>query len=213
MWRQFAILIGFFELILFLCVFLQPESLNNEKMVSTNLFDVFYFRVALSIAVGLQLLVCTRYVWQFWNRFQMLCALSFMGIFTALLGWILVVVYDPNAYAFGHGFGACVFVGGTCVYYACMMRLAFKTDSIRTVLLYDVIIIAIMALAFLMTLMYILLWFTDSNEAWMAENLGFIFMVLAFILFFFVHQFSPEFSRLQLVETPMQCSPLMQDSA
>lgn len=212
MWRQFAILVGFAELILFLCVFLQPESLNNEKMVSTNLFDVFYFRVALSVMVGVQIGVCAVYIFQFWHRFQFLVALSFMGQIVALLGWVLVVSFDPNRNSLGHAFGAGIFVGGTCVYYGGMMRLAFKTDSGGIVLFYDVITITTMALAFLMTLMYLLLWFTTPNQAWMAENLGFIFAVLAYIIYFFAHPFSPEFSRLQVVDTPLQCSPLMQDS-
>jgi hypothetical protein len=135
-----------------------------------------------------------------------------MGLVTALLGWVLVVSFDPDVNALGHAFGAGIFVGGTCAYYAGMMRLAFKTDINKTVLFYDVIIITTMALAFLMTLMYLLLWFTTPSQAWMAENLGFIFAVLAFIIYFFAHPFSPEFSRLQVVETPLQCSPLMEDT-
>jgi len=214
MWRQIAIFVGVIELILFLCVFLQPESLDNQKMVSDQLcLTCSTFRVALCHPGR----PADNHLWAL--HLAVLEPLSLIILVVpvragsiALLGWILVVVCDPKKQSLGHAFGAGIFVGGTCAYYVCMIILAlrnrFQQDSSSFRRCYH-----------------------HHDGALVSSNLdvypavvhrsirglaGWRPSVLSFCIglhhVFLCTPFQPEFARLQLVETPMQCSPLMGDS-
>jgi hypothetical protein len=183
-------------------------------MVSDNLFAFFYFRVVLSILVLLQQGVCLGFTIRFRKLFMLRTYLTCLFILVACMGWIITVSCDPKGQGMYHAAGAGIFVVGTCGYYVGMMSLARSSERGAGLSLIDLFTMLSFVLASLLALIYVVVWFSHPNEAWIPENLAFVFSEIGYLLFFYTHDFDP-FVPLKLslsqecVNYPNQCMPLL----
>jgi hypothetical protein len=202
-----AILIGIAELALLLGVFLTQDTLNQHRMVSTNLFALVYYKVATSILIALQLVMVLLYA----MRFRMVARgwVGALGGFVcgALVGWMLTVSFDPNTETLGHSIGAGLFVCFTALYFAVTLSLSYKYDPVDS-RRYDLMAYAVLLCAGLFTLVYVYLYFSWSEWAWLFENIGFVLLSAGYLLFFWYHPFDPD-TPVSLALRPQQCEPLL----
>lgn len=207
-WYQtFALVVGVSELILLLCVFLAPETLGQQRMVSTNLFKVMYYKVGITFLVVLQLLVVVLYVWQFWGADATQTGVTCLFVCCALMGWILTVSCDPDTDPMNHSIGAGLFVGGTSAYYIGVLRLTYRYDSASS-RRYDLFAAAVLGCAGVFAGVYIVLYFQSPGSAWLWENIAFVVMSVGYLVFFWFHPFDPSVSKMRQQQA-MLCSPLM----
>ena len=202
-----AILIGLAELGLLLGVFLTQDTLNNHRMVSTNLFALMYYKVATSVLIAFQQLMVLLYVMRF-----RLVARPWVGVvilFTclALVGWTLTVSYDPDTRAAMHSIGAGLFVCATAAYFAATLYLAFMFDPVKD-RRYDLMAYAVLFSAGVFAVVYMALYFSSPEWAWLFENLSFVLMAAGYLVFFWYHPFDPA-TPVSLEQRPQQCQPLL----
>lgn len=202
-----AILIGLAELGLLLGVFLTQDTLNNHRMVSTNLFALMYYKAATSVLIALQLAIVLAYVMRF-----RLVARGWVGatgffIGGALIGWMLTVTYDPNTYALAHSVGAGLFVSFTALYFAVTLDLSYKYDPVNS-RRYDLMAYTVLLCAGVFAVVYVALYFSSPDWAWLFENISFILLSAGYLLFFWYHPFDPA-APVSLGQRPAQCQPLL----
>lgn len=202
-----AILIGLAELGVLLGVFLTQDTLNQHRMVSTNLFALMYYKVATSVLIALQLVMVLAYAMRFRLVARAWVAVAIMFAGLALLGWMLTVSYDPNAYALMHSIGAGLFVCATAAYFAAILNMAFMFDPVKD-RRYDLMALAVLASAGVFAVVYVTLYFTSPEWAWLFENLSFVLLAVGYIVFFWYHPFDPS-TPVSLEQRPQQCQPLL----
>lgn len=202
-----AILIGLAELGLLLGVFLTQDTLSQHRMVSTNLFALVYYKVATSILIALQLVMVLLYA----MRFRMVARgwVGALALFVcgALIGWMLTVSFDPNAQALGHSIGAGLFVCFTALYFAVTLNLSYKYDPVDS-RRYDLMAYAVLLCAGLFAVVYVSLYFSSPEWAWLFENISFVLLSAGYLLFFWYHPFDPA-TPVSLGQRPQQCEPLL----
>lgn len=202
-----AILIGLAELGVLLGVFLTQDTLNNHRMVSTNLFALTYYKVATSVLIALQLVTVLVYAMRFRLVARPWVCVVILFICLALFGWMLTVSYDPNAYALMHSIGAGLFVCATAAYFAAILNMAFVFDPVKD-RRYDLMALAVLASAGVFAVVYVTLYFTSAEWAWLFENISFVLLAAGYTLFFWYHPFDPA-TPVSLEQRPPQCQPLL----
>ena len=208
-WYQtFALMVGVSEFILLLFVFLMPDTLAQHRMVSTNLFAVAYYKVGMTILVVLQLLIVALYCWRFREADPVQTGVVALFVCCALTGWILTVSCNPDTDPGNHALGAGLFVGGTSGYYIQTLRITYRFDPIPTHR-YDLASAVVLGSAGVFAVVYIGLYFSAPETAWLWENLAFILMSVGFVLFFWFHPFNPSLPVKRSGTQCVACEPLM----
>lgn len=210
-WYQTAaLLVGFSELILLLCVFLMPDTLGQHRMVSTNLFAVTYYKVGTTILVVLQQALVLLYLWRYWAADRVQTALGVLFVCCALMGWVLTVSCNPDTDRTNHAIGAGLFVGGTSAYFVEVLRLTYLFDPAWRHR-YDLVAAAVFGCAGAFAVVYIGLYFSSPDGAWLWENLAFILMAAGFVVFFWFHPFDPRIKVAGAagMQEVVQCIPLL----
>ena len=205
--RQTALCSGGIELIFFSAVFLSPNTLEGQKTISANLFDKVYFRVFLSFLVFLQQIFCTIYCLGYKKLHPTLVALGVASIFSTCVGWAAVISFHPQQQSLEHNLGAGIFMICSALTYIIMLRLVFLKNPMHPAHVW--ITEAIFLVAFLFTLIHIILFFTLPATAWMWENLGFAVSVAGYLLFFWYFPFEKPSEPYENVEYPLATQPLM----
>lgn len=207
-YQSFALMVGVAQFILLLFVFLLPSTLGEHRMVSTNLFSVTYYKVGATILVALQVLIVLLYAWRYWQADRVQTSVTVLFLCCALTGWILTVSCSPDTDSLNHAIGAGLFVGGTSAYYIEVLRLTFRFDPISNHR-YDLAAAVVLGSAGVFAVVYIGLYFSAPETAWLWENLAFILMSVGYILFFWYHPFNPSVPVKKQTSHPMVCEPLM----
>lgn len=202
-----AIMIGLAQLVLLLGVFLTQDTLSQERMVSTNLFALQYYQVGTSILIALQLVMVLLYA----MRFRLVARgwVGAIGVFVsvALVGWMLTVSFDPNTHDLAHSIGAGLFVCFTALYFAVTLNLSYKYDPVHN-RRYDLMAYAVLLCAGVFTLVFVILYFSSPEWAWLFENIAFVLLSAGYVLFFWYHPFDPS-APVSLGQSPQQCHPLL----
>jgi hypothetical protein len=189
-----AIMIGLAQLVLLLGVFLTQDTLSQERMVSTNLF-------------ALQLVMVLLYA----MRFRLVARgwVGAIGVFVsvALVGWMVTVSFDPNTDDLAHSIGAGLFVCFTALYFAVTLNLSYKYDPVHS-RRYDLMAYAVLLCAGVFTLVFVILYFSSPEWAWLFENIAFVLLSAGYVLFFWYHPFDPS-APVSLGQSPQQCHPLL----
>lgn len=202
-----AILIGLAQLGVLLGVFLTQDTLNQQRMVSTNLFELMYYRVATSVLIALQLTMVLLYLLRFRLVARPWVGVAILFICLALIGWMLTVSYDPNRYILMHSIGAGLFVGATAAYFATALNMAFVFDPVED-RRYDLMALAVLLCAGLFAAVYVALYFASPEWAWLFENVSFVLLTVGYLAFFWYHPFDPA-TPVSLGQRPVQCQPLL----
>ena len=206
-YQTLAVLVGLAELATLLSIFLLPDTLGQHRMVSTNLFALMYYKVGVTILITLQLLVVTLYLMRFRLVARVWAAVACLFVSCALVGWTITISCDPDTDLTNHSIGAGIFVAGTAAYFVILLNLTYQFDSALN-RRYDLMAYAVMLVAGVFTVLYVILYFSSPGWAWLFENIGFILMAAGYVLFFWYHPFDPA-DPIAPKPHPMQCQPLL----
>jgi hypothetical protein len=207
-YQTLALMIGVAEFFLLLCVFLMPDTLGQHRMVSTNLFALFYYKLGTTLLIVLQLLVVMLYMWRFWTADPVQTTVTALFVCCALTGWILTVSCNPDTDHTNHAIGAGLFVGGTSAYYVEVLRLTYHFDPISRHR-YDLAAAGVLGAAGVFAIVYVSLYFSSPDTAWLWENIAFILMAAGFVLFFWFHPFNPAEQIKPAKPQSVHCEPLL----
>jgi hypothetical protein len=132
-----------------------------------------------------------------------------IGVFVsvALVGWMLTVSFDPNTHDLAHSIGAGLFVCFTALYFAVTLNLSYKYDPVHS-RRYDLMAYAVLLCAGVFTLVFVILYFSSPEWAWLFENIAFVLLSAGYLLFFWYHPFDPS-TPVSLGQSPLQCQPLL----
>jgi hypothetical protein len=202
-----AILTGLALLGLLLGVFLTNDTLNEHRMVSTNLFALPYYKISTTALIGLQLLIVGLFLLRFRLVARVWCAVACLFLACALAGWIVTVSCDPDTDTFNHSIGAGLFVASSGVYFVILLNLAYVFDP-KGSRRYDLMAYAVMLAAGVFAIVYILLYFASPYWSWLFENLAFVIATAGYVLFFWYHPFDPA-RPVPLGQRVVQCQPLL----
>ena len=185
-----SVFIGAAQLILGTVVFFLPNTLDQQRMVSTNLFDELYYRICMSVLIFLQLLMVALYISVFRRAEPLKAFVASLFVATALVGWTITVSCSPSTDLTNHSIGAGLFVAGTACYYIEVLWLAYKYDA-RPAVPYDALAALVFFAAAGFALAYVVLYWTGPGGAWLFENLALLVMALGYTVFFYWHHFDP----------------------
>jgi hypothetical protein len=202
-----AVLVGLAELAVLLSIFLVPETLQEQRMVSTNLFALMYYKVCATILVVLQLLFVVLYLMRFRLVARVWTAVACLLTSCALIGWTITISCDPDTDMMNHSIGAGIFVTGTAGYFAILLTLTYHFDSPQN-RRYDLMAYAVTLAAGVFTLLFVILYFSSAEWAWLFENIAFILMAAGYVVFFWFHTFDPK-DPVPPRPPPVQCRPLL----
>ena len=185
-----SVFIGAAQLILGTVVFFLPNTLDQQRMVSTNLFDELYYRICMSVLIFMQLAVVALYISVFRLVEPVKAFVAALFVTTALVGWTITVSCSPSTELTNHSIGAGLFVAGTACYYIETLWLAYKYDP-RAAVSYDALAALVFFVAGAFALSYVVLYLTSPSESWLFENLALLIMAVGYTVFFYWHRFDP----------------------
>ena len=202
-----AIMVGAAELAVLLSVFLMPETLGQQRMVSTNLFALMYYKVSITLLTALQLLIVVLFLLRFRLVARVWTGVALALASCALVGWALTVTYDPETDAASHSAGAGIFVAATAGYFAILLNLAYEFDPVG-VRRYDLMAYGVMLCAGVFAIVYVVLYFSEPEWSWLFENIAFVLLAAGYVLFFWFHPFDPA-EPIAPGQRPVMCQPLL----
>jgi len=207
-WQAWIMIVGFGQFFLFFLVF--SVTWGDQKMISDNLLhpSMGYYVGLMTFFVVFQCLVCGGYFAYFRKKDLAICVVGWGFVLHSLAGWLVLAF---NADSAVHFTGVVLYLLGLGGTYVLLLRLSKHYDARLESETYDVIAGTLFLCTVSFLVAFVVLFFLDHPDAWLWENLAFLFYLLYYLYFFANHPHDPSapiVNEKPYTEVPL-CRPLI----